>query len=63
MLISEENSKKILSLRDRLSQLKFIPKMKSSENNEEEGNMQDQLKTAMKELGQNTAAVSENKWK
>lgn len=60
-LISEENSKKILSLRDRLSQLKSIPKMKSSENNGEAGTMQEQLKTAMKEVGQNTTAVSEHK--
>lgn len=36
----EENSEKILSLRDILSQLKFIVKMKNSENNEEVGNMQ-----------------------
>lgn len=61
MLISQENSKKILFLRDRLSQLKFIPKIKSSENSAEAGNMQDQLKTATKELGQNTTTVSENK--
>lgn len=61
MLISEENSKKILFLRDRLSQLKFIPKIKSRENSEEGGNMQEQLKTATKELGQNTTTESENK--
>lgn len=60
-LISEENLKKILSLRDRLSQLKSIPQMKSSENNGEAGTMQEQLKTAMKEVGQNTTAVSEHK--
>lgn len=63
MLISEENSKKILFLRDRLSQLKFIPKIKSRENSEERGNMQEQLKTATNELGQNTTTESENKWK
>lgn len=58
----EENSK-ILSLRDRLSQLKFIAKMKNGENNEEVGNMQEQLKRVMEELGQNTTAVSEKRWK
>lgn len=58
----EENSK-ILSLRDRLSQLKFIAKMKNGENKEEVGNMQEQLKTVMEELGQNTTAVSEKRWK
>lgn len=63
MLISEENSEKILPLRDRLSQLRFISKIKSSENNEEGWKMQEQLKTPMKELGQNTTAVSENRWK
>lgn len=56
----EENSK-ILSLRDRLSQLKFIAKMKNGENNEEVGNMQEQLKRVMEELGQNTTAVSEKR--
>lgn len=45
----EEKSKKILSLRDRLSPLKFIAKMKNSENNEEVGNMQEQLKTNIEE--------------
>lgn len=58
----EENSK-ILSLRDRLSQLKFIAKMKNGENKEEVGNMQEQLKTVMEELGQNTTAVSEKRLK
>lgn len=58
----EENSE-ILSLRDRLSQLKFIAKMKNGENDEEVGNMQEQLKTVMEELGQNTTAVSEKRWK
>lgn len=58
----EENSK-ILSLRDRLSQLKFIAKMKNGENNEEVGNMQEQLKRVMEELGKNTTAVSEKRWK
>lgn len=56
----EENSK-ILSLRDRLSQLKFIAKMKNGENNEEVGNMQEQLKRVMEELGKNTTAVSEKR--
>lgn len=46
----EENSNKVLSLRDRLSQLKFIAKMKNGENNEEVGNMHEQLKTVMEEL-------------
>ena len=46
-----------------MSQLKFIAKMKNGENNEEIGNMKEQLKTVMKELEQNTTAVSEKKWK
>lgn len=57
----EENSKKIPFLSDRLSQFKFIAKMKNGENNEEVGNMQEQLKTVMEELGQNNTAVSERK--
>jgi len=57
----EENSEKIFSLRDRLGQLKFIAKMKNDEKNEEAGHVQDQLKTVMEELGQNTTAVSKNK--
>jgi len=57
----EENSEKIFSLRDRLGQLKFIAKMKNDEKNEEVGHVQDQLKTVMEELGQNTTAVSKNK--
>lgn len=59
----EDISKKILSLRDRLSQIKFIAKMKNGENNEEVGNMQEQLKTVMEEIGENTTALSEKKWK
>lgn len=58
----EENSK-IISLRDRLSQLKFIAKMRNGVNNEEVGNIQEQLKTVMEKLGQNTTAVSEKKLK
>lgn len=59
----EDISKKILSLRDRLSQIKFIAKMKNGENNEEVGKMQEQLKTVMEETGENTTALSEKKWK
>lgn len=57
----EDISKKILSLRDRLSQIKFIAKMKNGENNEEVGKMQEQLKTVMEEIGENTTALSEKK--
>lgn len=57
----EDISKKILSLRDRLSQIKFIAKMKNGENNEEVGKMQEQLKTVMEETGENTTALSEKK--
>lgn len=59
----EDISKKILSLRDRLSQIKFIAKMKNGENNEEVGKMQEQLKTVMDETGENITALSEKKWK
>jgi len=35
--------------------------MKNDEKNEEVGHVQDQLKTVMEELGQNTTAVSKKK--
>lgn len=57
----EENLKKILCPKDRLSQLNFSTKIKNGENHEEVGNIQEQLKTVMEELGQNTSAVSERK--